>query len=74
MDTIFMNYKNSKATDPKRKLLNLSDIKNIKVNNKYVVLWNLNIAYTWKSIKELYKNNKVKTSAPTFNDKFEIPN
>ena len=38
MDTIFMNYKNSKATDPKRKLLNLSDIKNIKVNNKYVVL------------------------------------
>ena len=69
-----MNYKNSKATDPKRKLLNLSDIKNIKVNNKYVVLWNLNIAYTWKSIKELYKNNKVKTSAPTFNDKFEIPN
>ena len=69
-----MNYKNSKATDPKRKLLNLSDIKNIKVNNKYVVLWNLNIAYTWKSIKELYKNNKVKTSAPTFNDKFELPN
>ena len=69
-----MNCKNSKATDPKRKLLNLSDIKNIKVNNKYVVLWNLNIANTWKSIKELYKNNKVKTSAPTFNDKFELPN
>ena len=69
-----MNYKNSKATDTKRKLLNLSDIKNIKVNNKYVVSWNLNIAYTWKSIKELYKSNKVKTSAPTFNDKFELPN
>ena len=69
-----MNYKNSKATDPKRKLLNLSDIKNIKVNNKYVVLWDLNIAYTWKSIKVLYKNNKVKTSAPTFNDKFELAN
>ena len=29
--------------------------------------------YTWKNIKELYKNNEVKTSAPTWNEKFELP-
>ena len=31
------------------------------------------IYYTWKNIKSSYKNNKFKTSAPTLNDKFEVP-
>ena len=26
-----------------------------------------------KNIKKLYKNNRFKTSAPTWNDKFELP-
>ena len=29
--------------------------------------------YTWKTIKNSYKNNKFKTSAPTWNEKFELP-
>ena len=29
--------------------------------------------YTWKSIKSPYKNNKFKISAPTWNDKFDLP-
>ena len=34
---------------------------------------NLSIYYTWKNIKSIYNNNKFKISAPTWNDKFELP-
>ena len=36
MNTIFMNAKNSKASDPHRLLLNLTDKINIKRSDKYV--------------------------------------
>ena len=65
MDTIFMNSKNSKTFDPHRLLLNFKDKINLKISDKYVVLSNLNIHYTWKNIKMLYKNNRFKISAPT---------
>ena len=29
--------------------------------------------YIWKNIKESYKNNKFKISAPTLNEEFELP-
>ena len=29
--------------------------------------------YTWKNIKSSYNNNRFKISAPTQNDKFELP-
>ena len=38
MDTIFMNSKNSKTSDPHRQLLNLSDKLNLKRSDKYVAL------------------------------------
>ena len=31
------------------------------------------IYYTWKNIKSAYNNNKFKTSAPTWNDTFGLP-
>ena len=34
---------------------------------------NLSIYYTWKTIKSLCNNNKIKISAPTRNDKFSSP-
>ena len=34
---------------------------------------NLSIYYTWKNIKASCKNNEFKTSAPTSNDKLELP-
>ena len=34
---------------------------------------NLSIYYTWKNIKSAYNNNKFKTSAPTWNDEFDLP-
>ena len=38
MDTIFMNSKNSKTSDPHRILLNLSAKINLKTSGKYLVL------------------------------------
>ena len=38
MDTIFMNSKNSKTSDPYKLLLNLSDKLELKRSDKYVVL------------------------------------
>ena len=40
---------------------------------KNIALSNLNIHYSWKNIKSSYNNNKFKISAPTWNDKFELP-
>ena len=73
MNTIFMNSENSKTSDPHRLLLNLPGKINLKRSNKYVALSNLSICYIWKNIKESYKNNKFKISAPTWNREFELP-
>ena len=51
MDTIFMNSENIKTSDPHRILLNLSDKIDLRRKDKYVVLSNLSIYYTWKNIK-----------------------
>ena len=61
MDTIFMNSRDSKKSDPQRLLLNLTDI-NLKRSDKCVALSNLSIYYTWKDIKKSYKNNKFNIS------------
>ena len=37
-----------------------------------MALANLSIYYTWKNIKSKYSNNKFKTSAPTWNDTFDL--
>ena len=44
MDTIFMNFKNSKTTDPPKLLLNLIDKLNLR--DKYVAPSNLSKYYT----------------------------
>ena len=43
------------------------------MREKSISLSNLSIYYTWRNIKSSYNNNKFKTSAPTWNDKFELP-
>ena len=52
MDTIFMNYGNSKISDLHRLLLNLSDKINLKRSDKYVASSNISIYYTWKNIEK----------------------
>ena len=74
MDTIFTNSKNSKTSDPHRRLINLADKLNLKKNDKYVALSNLSIYYAWRNIKKSYENNKFKISAPTWDEEFELPN
>ena len=43
MNTIFMNSKNSKTSDPQGLLLNLADKINLKRSDKYIALSNLSI-------------------------------
>ena len=68
-----MNSKNSRTSDPRRLLLNLTDKTNLRRKYKYIALSNLSIYYTWKNIKKSQKNNKFKISAPTWNEEFELP-
>ena len=70
MNTIFINSKNSKTSDPHRLLLNLTDLRR---EDKYIVLSNLSVYYTWKNIKKSYEKNKFEISAPTWNEEFELP-
>ena len=71
MDTIFMNYENSRTSDHRRLLINLTDKIDLTRKDKYVVSSNLSIYYTWKKMKNSYKSNKFKISAPTWNEEFE---
>ena len=72
MDTIFMNSENSKTSKPHVLILKLTDKLDLRRGEKIIVLSNLTIYYTWKNIKSSYNNNKSKTPAPTWNDKFEL--
>ena len=65
MIIIFMNFENSKTSDPHRQLPNLSDKINLERSDKYVGLSNLSIYYAQKNIKKSCENNKFKISAPT---------
>ena len=73
MNTIFMNSKNIKTSDPYRLLLNLIDKIDLRGKYKYIALSNLSIYHTWKNIKKLFKKNKFKISPPTWNEEFELP-
>ena len=73
MDTIFINSENSKTSEPHVLILKLSIKLDLRIGEKIIALSNLSIYYTWRNIKSSYKNNKFKISAPTWNDKFELP-
>ena len=67
MDTIFMNSENRKTFKLHVLILNVTD-----GGEKAIALSNISISYTWKNIKSSYKNNKLKISAPTWNDEFRL--
>ena len=60
MDTIFMNSKNIKTSNPHRLVLNVIDKIIFKRSDKYVALSTLSIYYTRQNMKKSYKNNKFK--------------
>ena len=73
MNTIFMNSESSKTSEPHVLILKLTDKLDLRRGEKIIALSHLSIYYTWKNIKNSYNNNKFKISAPTWNDKFELP-
>ena len=68
-----MNSENSRTSEYHVLVLKLADKLDLRRGQKSVALSNLSIYYTWKNIKISYKNNKFKTSAPTWSDEFELP-
>ena len=73
METIFINSENSKTNESNKFIYQFTDKLNLKNPNKNIGLVNLSIYYTWKYIKSAYNNNKFTISAPTWNDKFDLP-
>ena len=73
MDTIFMNSENSKTSEYHVLVLKLTDKLDLRRDKKTVALSNISIYYTWKNMKSSCNNNKFKISAPTWNEKFELP-
>ena len=73
MDTIFMNSENSETSEPYVAIIKLTDKLDVRRGEKSIALSNSSIYYTWKNIKSSYNKNQFKISAPTWNDKFELP-
>ena len=73
METFFMSTKNSKTNEPYKLKYDLIDKLDLRNPNKNMALANLSIYYTWKNVKSIYKNNKFKISAPTWNETFDLP-
>ena len=68
-----MSSENSKTSKPHVLTLKLTDKLDLRIGEKVIALSNLSIYYTRKNILSWYNNNKFKISAPTWNDKFELP-
>ena len=68
-----MNSKNSKTSKSHVLILNFTDNLILRTGENSIALSNLSIYYTWKNLKSLCDNNKFKISAPTQNNKFELP-
>ena len=72
MENISRNTTNSKTTESNRFRLYFTN-KLVLRGNKTISLANLSIYYTWQNIKDEYKNNKFKITAPTWNETFDLP-
>ena len=68
-----MNSENSKNSESHVLILKFTNKLDLRIGEKTIALSNLSIYYTWKKIKSSYNKNKFKRSAPTWNDKFELP-
>ena len=73
IEPVFMNSKNSKNSKPHVLILKFIDKLDLRRGENRIALSNLSIYYTWKNIKSSYNNNKFKISAPSWNDKFQLP-
>ena len=65
--------KNSQTSKPRVLILTFTDKLGLTKGENRISLSNLSIYYRWRNIKGSCNNNKFKISAPTWNDKFELP-
>ena len=71
MNTISMNSKNCKTSDPHKLFSHFSD--KIDLIKKIIYCFNKSYHLIYmENIKSAYKNNKFKTSSPTWNEEFEL--
>ena len=68
MDTIFLNSEKSKRPKPHVSVLKFTNKLDLRIEEKVIALLNLSTYYTMKNIKSSYNNNKLKISAPAWND------
>ena len=73
-----MNSENSETSKSHVFNLKVTDKIDLRIGEKVIALSNLSIYYinsfiTLKKIKSSCNNNKIKISAPTWNDEFELP-
>ena len=68
-----MNSEQSKTSKLHVLTLKHTNKLDLKIGEKTIASSNLSIYYTWRNIKNIYNDNKFKISAPTQNDKFELP-
>ena len=73
IDTIFMSSENSKTSKLHVLILKLTNKLDLRIGEKTIALSNLSIYYKRRNTKSSYNNNKVKISAPTWNEKIELP-
>ena len=68
-----MTSKNSQTSKPHVLISKFTDKLDLRRGESRIASSNLSIYYLWKNIKSSFHNNKFKISAPTWNDKFELP-
>ena len=68
-----MNSESSKRSVPHVLEFKLTSKLGLRLGEKVIALSNLSIYYTWRNVKNSYNNNEFKTSTPTWNDEFELP-
>ena len=68
-----MNSENSETSKPHVLVLKLTNKLDLRIGEKIIALSNLRIYYMRKNTENLFHNNRFKISAPTWNNKFELP-
>ena len=68
-----MNSENSQTPKSHVLILKFTNKLDLRIGEKTIALSNLSIYYSSKNMKNSYNNNKFKVSAPTWKDKFELP-
>ena len=73
MEVIFINTENNKTNEPHKFVLNLSQRLYLRSSGNHAAIQNLSVYYTWKNIRNQYKNDKLKIISLAWNDEFELP-